>query len=459
MPSQHSFAENSSVVDGDDDEEMEVAEGDLLTDLTDSEWIKILHPLDANRDGEERFFVYHFLREFILHCLHPICSPFVWGFIRAVYGKQRARLFITSHVWQISLREETITANVMAFIQYLFLNVLMPFAPFALFALVFFNVGASQNYTTEAIFLLVLKCVWSLAVGVKYGFYSENLHRALRERPIPATYITAEQVLTNWAPPLHRLMFELRACARSAPVFDASSPLFISKDHPVAAYCQMCNSVKDIPMCLLEPTQISNLLQVLPAKNFHQAFWSRPAPVIESKPGKNSDYFSRLEIASYRPFLGSERMRIGSLIGRDDHAVPLSNFAVEASSEYVPIPAGVMAAYCVSRSWTYGRDWTGYGPFEKSGHIVKVTFILNAIHCVIPSIFRFVEVTSLNSYVCDFSLANHPPSRVCAPSWAAVPAAKAQTAQDSSPSLSDSTASTLHVTSFGPSVPCSGSPS
>lgn len=279
--------------------------------------------------------------------------------------------------------------------------VLFPAAPFALFALAFFNVGASQNYTTEAIFLLVLKCVWSLVVGVKYGFYSEKLQQVLRNRPIPANYITAEQILTNWAPPLDRLMFELRVCARSGPVYSASSPLSISKSHPVAIYCQMCNSVKDAPMCLLEPTQISNLLQALPAKNFHKAFWARPAPVIESKPLKNSEYFSRLDVASYRPFLGSQSVKIGSLLESSQREY---HYAVEGSSnsDYVAVPAGVMAAYCVSRSWTFGREWTGSGAFDYSSRIFKVTFVLNAIHCVIPSILRSVEVITLDSSVCNF---------------------------------------------------------
>jgi hypothetical protein len=465
MPSEHLFplaSDHSSVIAGEDDEEIEMSEGDLLTTLTDSEWIKILHPFDANRDGEERFFVGPFLRESILHCLHPICTPLVWGFIRATSGKQRASLFVTSHVWQLTLREKTITANITTFIQYLLLNVVFPAAPFALFALAFGNVGASQNYTTEAIFLLVLKCVWSLVVGVKYGFYSEKLHQALRKRPVPANYITAEQILTNWAPPLDRLMFELRVCARSGPVYAASSPLSISKSHPVAIYCQMCNSVKDTPMCLLETTQISNLLQVLPAKNFHKAFWARPAPVIESKAVKNSEYFSRLDIASYRPFLGSQSLKIGSLLDssqREYHELPLSHSAVEGNSDYVPVPAGVMAAYCVSRSWTFGREWTGSSAFDYSCKLFKVTFVLNAIHCMIPSIFRFVEVITLNSSVCNFSLDNDSDSRVFAPSWAAVPAANIQTARGFSPYLSDGMQSTLHATLSGLLAPFFGLPS
>jgi hypothetical protein len=467
MPSEHLFplaSEDSSDIEGDLDEELEVGEGDLLTPLTDSDWIKILHPLDANRDGEERFFVRHFLREFILHCLHPVCTPFVWGFIRATSGKQRARLFVTSHVWQLQLREKTITANIMTFIQYLFLNVFFPVAPFALIALVCFNVGASQNYTTEAIFLLVLKCAWSLVVGVKYGFYSEKLHQALRIRPIPANFILAEQILNNWAPPLDRLMFELRVCARSGPVYAAASPLSISKNHPVAIYCQMCNSVKDTPMCLLEPTQISNLLQALPAKNFHKEFWTRPAPVIESKSVQNSEYFSRLDVASYRPFLGSQSL--SSLLDNAERGypeVPLSNsashYAVEGNSDYVSVPAGVMAAYCVSRSWTFGRDWTGSGPFDYSCKIFKVIFGLNAIHCVVPSIFRFAEVMFLIFSLCHLSLDNDPYSHVFAPSWAAVPTAKIQTVQGFSLYMSDGMELTLHATLSGRLVPFFGLPS
>jgi hypothetical protein len=257
---------------------------------------------------------------------------------------------------------------------------------------------------------MILKGIWSLVVGVKYGFYSDPLLRALRERPIPASFLASEQILTNWSPSLDRLMFELRAAALSGPNDMVAASIMISKKHPVASYHQGCIDVGDAPLCLLPSEQIHLALLKLPINNFHRAFWSRllPGTFEEGKVYASTDSD---EITSYKPFLLPESASGSAKDVVQSHCRETSLFSDAAfaslqkkadtqmpDTEYVRVPAGVLLAYCVSRSWTFGSDWTGTNMLDPQSKCFHVLNVLCLVHYVIPGVVRAIEVSATPKY-------------------------------------------------------------
>jgi hypothetical protein len=420
--------------------------------MSDVDWMDVLYPNVSSRNFTETFHWWAFFREFTLHFFHPVFTPFVWAYYRMTKGSKAASLFMSYHVWNLALLGPTLSqqggknvkdyhlkVNFVILFFWVFYNIILNAVIVILALFAFAPFGVRQNYIHEAVFSIALKTIWALAVGVKYGFYSEKLLNMLTIRPIPSTFILAEQILANWAPTLDRLMFELRAASLGLPISTSTSMISISKNHPVARYCERCKSVGDIPLCLLRPSILEHLFNHIPTNNFHRVFWTKPPPDIEAE-GKTytllaeqgveesyAKYMSHemeLEIGHYQNLPGSDKpwefvanngdssVNVGpaSLAGSTQHRKRRNSLFVggsfitssEASptlqsrnskhgenSSYVQVPAGVLLAYCVVRSWNIGKKWTG----SRTQLLVTILAVLSYL---IPSAMRVFEVRPLH---------------------------------------------------------------
>jgi hypothetical protein len=62
----------------------------------------------------------------------------------------------------------------------------------------------------------------------------------------------------------------------------------------------------------------------------------------------------------------------------------------DASAHYVNVPAAVLLAYCITRSWNFGREWIGTNFMtSKAGIAISLASILSYL---IPGVMRVVEV-------------------------------------------------------------------
>jgi hypothetical protein len=358
------------------DDQIENEEPDFSSTMSDQDWLRIMYPTIVNRAEQENVYYIPFLREAVHHFMHPVLTPFLWLWIRYYHGHFQADLYLSSHVWSLSLERPIASQkNAARVALYSFFNILLPVIPLLLFVLAFARIGGTQNYMVEGIFLLILKAIWSLSVGIKYGFYSRPLQRLLKQRQIPPAYITSEQILMNWAPSIDRLMFELRAASSMGASKITYSPLLVSENHPVVQYCRNCSRVGDEPLCVLQPQRIRDILQQLPASNFHRVFWSRPPPSIRAH-DKRYESPQKVDITSYKAFLPADanpnvemkksdpaavvkgtRARLRSLLSADHFDEPQPSRLGSS-----PVPAGVLLSYCICRAWTFGKSWTGASP-------------------------------------------------------------------------------------------------
>lgn len=234
----------------------------------------------------------------------------------------------------------------------------------------------------------------------------------------------------------------------------------VSKNHPVATYCLLCNELGDVPLCLLRPSAIQTLLLNLPDDNFHKIFWSKPPPVIRSE-GKTYTH-SILEGAkeSFSPYLieasghygtigtfrstttedlspivtakqssehavaevagnpftataaspvqtSSARKRrqtlfVGTSFISESHSPNLESQkeVLEGAVGHVQVPAAVLLAYCVARSWSFGGKWIGTNAVSsKAGFSIVFASLLSYL---IPGAMRVVEPTICTLLGCDF---------------------------------------------------------
>ncbi len=257
---------------------------DASVPMTDRDWMHVMNPSVVGRNGEEPFHWFPFIREFVLHLLHPLLTPFVWIFLRAVKGSEAASLFLSSHVWTVtySTGPPTVKTRLLGIFGVFFVQIFAMLVPYLLFVLAFSS-HSRQNYTHEAVFAIMFRAIWSLSVGIKYGLYSEKFLAILPSRAVPAEKLISEQIMTNWSPDLDRLMFELRVASVGLPTSMSKSVIYISKHHPMARYCLQCQEIGDMPLCLIRPSLLTDLLQKLPSDNFHRVFWSKPPPAIPSE--------------------------------------------------------------------------------------------------------------------------------------------------------------------------------
>lgn len=464
------------------EEESDPEDDDILADdpsihLTERDWMHIMYPNITNRNLGETFLLVPFLREFILHLLHPFLTPFVWASIRATKGRNAAHLFLTYHSWNLSL--ESLKASekdgnisitrdfknhLIQIMGWFFYNIFIHVAPVLLLVLAFTRQGGTQNYTHEAVYAIAFRALWALAVGVKYGFYSEKLLSLLLLRPTPQALMQNEQLMNNWSPKLDRLMFELRVASFGLPISTSKSMISVSKNHPVATYCLLCNELGDVPLCLLRPSAIQTLLLNLPDDNFHKIFWSKPPPVIRSE-GKTYTH-SILEGAkeSFSPYLieasghygtigtfrstttedlspivtakqssehavaevagnpftataaspvqtSSARKRrqtlfVGTSFISESHSPNLESQkeVLEGAVGHVQVPAAVLLAYCVARSWSFGGKWIGTNAVSsKAGFSIVFASLLSYL---IPGAMRVVEVCRQHAVLFLFEMSN-----------------------------------------------------
>jgi hypothetical protein len=288
----------------------------------------------------------------------------------------------------------------------------------------------------------------------------------------------------------------------------------ISKNHPVATYCLQCKELGDVPLCLLRPSAIQTLFLNLPADNFHKIFWSKPPPVIRSE-GKTytrsvldgtkesfSAYVTEASgqygtIATFRsttaedvspivdlkqtseqrvaaeiansplkaatvpsPQTSSARKRRQTLFAgksfvSESHSPQLESQkeALEGAVGYVQVPAAVLLAYCVARSWSFGGNWIGTSSVSsKAGISIGFASLLSYL---IPGAMRVVEVCRQHAVFVLFKICNSAyslPSATCL----AVTSAASLFATGESPCTSAAigltscaTCAGLGVTSFG----------
>jgi hypothetical protein len=436
----------------DDDESVddgEVDQGIISTapSMTDRRWMNVSYPKMSSRNFTESFHWSAFIREFSLHFFHPFLTPFVWAYIRIANGKQAASLFAASHLWTIySVPPDSkhrffnvIISGLVWFTFVCFVHTIL----LVLVVLAFSNAGGSQNYVHEAAFAIAFKFVWSLAVGVKYGLYSEKLLTLLKIQPIPTDFISAEQLVMQWHPTFHRLMFDLRVASIGLPISISQSMISVPVQHPVARYCSKCKEVGDLPLCLLQPSLIRHVWDKLPTNNFHSLFWLKPPPVIAAE-GKEYDCFladGNVEHASYAPFMPHDEPPVldtkssatenvspvdvdvavdpnstKTLHRRRRHTLFVGDQFISASqssptsspklgsqskvdaesteiSGYVDVPAGVLLAYCVTRSWNFGKTWLGGDNGDRSSVATVFLNLLALFSYMIPGIMRQFEVS------------------------------------------------------------------
>jgi hypothetical protein len=329
--------------------------------------------------------------------------------------------------------------NALQFLMFFLYNILFPGIVWLLFFVAMYRPDGMQNYVHEAVFLLAMRFVWSVAVGIKYGFYSKALVFLLQKQPIPPVFIFAEQIMMSWKLPLDRLMFELRVASLGLPISLSEAVIPLPQAHPLAKYCQKCHDVGDLPLCLLQPSVLSRLLQILPATNFHAAFWSKPEPVIKPQNKLNKSPRTQanslpIQEESYSRYLATDDLNMSS---SDAFAPTESSAATEAASaklrhrrstlfsahrpfvasfdstvdaaqakgtlripsDHVAVPAGLILAYCVVRSWNCGQWFIGSSidDFRFPAPIILLTLSLATY--LIPGIMRILEV-----HLCDPSL-------------------------------------------------------
>jgi len=439
--------------DESDDGEVDLGIIDTAPYMTDRQWMNVSNPKMSSRNFTENLQWSAFIREFSLHLFHPVVTPFVWAYIRIANGKQAASLFVASHLWTINsvlpaskYRFANVIISVLVWFTF---NFAVHFIQFVLIALAFSNAGGSQNYTHEAAFAIAFKVVWSLAVGVKYGLYSEKLLTLLKIQPIPYHFIFAEQLSMQWHPTFHRLMYDLRVASVGLPISISQSMISVSVQHPIARYCTKCKDVGDLPLCLLQPSVIQHVLDKLPTNNFHSLFWLKPPPTILAEGKENAIFFAdgNVEYSSYAPFMPHDGPRVldtasssttenvspvdvdlavdpdstkilhrrrrhtlfvGDQFISASQSSPTSSpklgsqskVAAEAteSSGYVDVPAGVLLAYCVTRSWNFGKTWLGGDNGDSSSVATVLLNVLALFSYMIPGLMRQFEV-SLPTYI------------------------------------------------------------
>jgi hypothetical protein len=482
----------SSITEGESDpEDDDIKADDPSIHLTERDWMHIMYPNITNRNLGETFLLIPFLREFMLHLLHPFLTPFVWALIRVTKGRNAAHLFLTYHSWNLSLeslksfsdgdREDTVLStrafknDLIQIILWFFFNIFIHGVPWLLLVLAFIHQGGTQNYTHEAVYAVTFRALWTLAVGVKYGFYSEKLLSVLYKRPLPQALMQNEQLMNNWSPKLDRLMFELRVASFGLPISTSKSMISVSKNHPIATYCLQCKELGDVPLCLLRPSAIHTLLLNLPADNFHKIFWSKPPPVIRSEgktytrsvldgtkesfssyltetPGhygsgssrsttpedlspivalKQTSEHSAAEVAinplkatfgfgsSYQTSSARKRHQslfVGETFISESHSPKLESQkeVLKGAVGYVQVPAVVLLAYCVARSWSFGGNWIGTNAVSsKAGMLIAFA---SSLSYLIPGAMRVVEVCRQRAVFVLFEMCNSAyslPSATC----------------------------------------------
>jgi hypothetical protein len=286
----------SILEDESDSGDAELKEPDKTpTEMSDSDWMHVMYPNTTSRNFSETFCWSPFVTEFVLHLLHPLLTPFVWAYVRLTQGRVAASLFLAYHAWNLALVPPTVAEkdgkvlrtyelkrNFLTIFIWSSFNIVL-IMPLLLVVLAFVRSGGTQNYTQEAIFALAFKTVWALTVGVKYGYYSEKLLSIMLTQPVPWEHLSKEQLASNWAPKLDRLMFELRVASFGLPISTADNKIAILVNHPVAMYCLQCQELGDAPLCLIRPSILTKLVDNLPVNNFHRVFWSKPPPAIQSE--------------------------------------------------------------------------------------------------------------------------------------------------------------------------------
>jgi hypothetical protein len=441
---------DSAIFDSSEDDETlddgEVDQATINTDptMTDRQWLNLSYPKMTSRNFTERFHWSAFIREFSLHFFHPFFTPFVWAYIRIVKGKIAASLFLGSHLWAINhvppdSKYRFFKVMLYCLLWFIFV-VFVHITPWAIVVFAFSNTGGTQNYIHEAAFAISFKFVWSLAVGVKYGLYSGKLLAVLKIRPIPDAFIIAEQLSMQWHPSFHHLMFHLRVASVRLPISISRSMISVSQDHPVARYCTKCKDVGDLPFCLLQPSVIQHVLEKLPTNNFHSLFWIKPPPVISVTGKEYAD--GNVEHVSYAEFMPHYEARVLNsassstpentlsvevdvainpdskeiLRRRRRHTLFVGDQFVSASqnsptsspklgsrskaaaessenSSYVDVPAGVLLAYCVARSWNFGKKWLGGQNNDRSSVASILLNLLCVVSYMIPGLVRQFEVS------------------------------------------------------------------
>lgn len=448
------------------EEESDPEDDDIIGDdpsirLTERDWMHIMYPNITNRNLGETFLLVPFFREFLLHLLHPFLTPFVWAAIRVTKGRKAAVLFLAYHSWNLSLEPlkdgnllntPAFKNNLIQIIIWFFFNIFIHAVPLLLLVLAFTRQGGTQNYSHEAVYAITFRSLWALAVGVKYGFYSEKLLSLMLVRQMPQSLMYNEQLMNNWSPKLDRLMFELRVASFGLPISTSKSMISISKNHPIATYCLQCKELGDVPLCLLRPSAIQTLFLNLPADNFHKMFWSKPPPVIRSE-GKTytrsvldgtkesfsayvteasghygtrstfrsttaedvspivdlkqtSEQHAAAEVASSRARKRRQTLFVGNSFISESHSPKLESQkdALEGAVGYVQVPAAVLLAYCVARSWSFGGNWIGTNPISsKAGISIGFVALLSYL---IPGAMRVVEVCRQHAVCILFEMVN-----------------------------------------------------
>lgn len=475
--------ESSITEEESDPEDDDIIGDDPSIHLTERDWMHIMYPNITNRNLGETFLLVPFLREFLLHLLHPFLTPFVWAAIRVTKGRKAAVLFLAYHSWNLSLESlrdgnifntPAFKNNLIQIIIWFFFNIFIHAVPLLLLVLAFTRQGGTQNYFHEAVYAITFRALWSLAVGVKYGFYSEKLLALMLVRPMPQSLMQNEQLMNNWSPKLDRLMFELRVASFGLPISTSKSMISVSKNHPVATYCLQCKELGDVPLCLLRPSAIQTLFLNLPADNFHKIFWSKPPPVIRSEGKtytrsvldgtkesfsayvteasghygtrstfrsttaedvspivalKQASEHAAAEVASSplkaatesSPQTSSARKRrqtlfVGKSFISESHSPKFESQkeALEGGVGHVQVPAAVLLAYCVARSWSFGGNWIGTnGVSSKAGISIGFASLLSYL---IPGAMRVVEVCRQHAVFVLFEICNSAyslPSATC----------------------------------------------
>ena len=394
--------------------------------------VRLLAPSTLTRDGGLGHFCFSiFVKEFFLHMLHPYSTPFVYAAILIVNGQSAADRWIQNHLWSpskfLSQAGNSFRRKISMLPPLIFFNSIFA-APLLLFVLAFgfsltnitedyrsgvlpFAHAPSPSHSpSEATYAIVFRCTWSLVVGLKYGFFSENIRHEMRTTVVSPALINSQQIIWNWSPDLQQLVLDLHVALAVLPVRLRRIHFRLRNDHSLAVYCRQCASCGDEPLCLLHWAHISSILHALPADNFHRKFWTstpgnvRHQVLHEGRMNRSTQEGAAADDAHVTSYKQAASAAWAAVCSDMKTQVSLSSLQSSSSSSsstrrgaevagFTKVPVFVLLMYCISRAYTRSSRFVGTsnGVNMSDGKLRWLVLISSLIMYFIPGFIRVAQ--------------------------------------------------------------------
>ena len=275
-------------------------------------------------------------------------------------------------------------------------------------ALLFAHARSLSHSPSEATYAFVFRFTWSLVVGLKYGFFSENFRQEMHKTVVSPALVLSQQIIWNWSPDLQQLVLDLHVALAVLPVRLRRIHFLLRNDHSLAVYCRQCASCGDEPLCLLHWAHISSIIHALPSHNFHRKFWTstpgnvRHQVLHDERTDRSTQEGAAAEDAHVASYKQAASAAWAAICSDMKTQVSLSMLHSSSSSSarsgaevagFTKVPVFVLLMYCISRAYTRSSGFVGTSNSVgmSGGKLRWLILISSLIMYLIPGIIRVAQ--------------------------------------------------------------------